>query len=138
MKRSDVREAAFMLVFEKEFREDGYEEIIESAREADEYDFNEDAINLFKNVCERKEELDEVISRFSEKRKVNRIGKVSLAVLRIAVYECMYDEKVPVNVAISEAVQISKKYSFESDTQFVNGILGALSRSGMLPEKTQQ
>ncbi|MGN0666339.1 MAG: transcription antitermination factor NusB [Huintestinicola sp.] len=135
MKRSDVREAAFMLVFESQFRDDGIEEIIESAKEADEYDFNDEAIELFKNVTDKAEELDEIISRFSEKRKVSRIGKVSLAVLRIAVYESIYDDRVPVNVAISEAVQISERYSFESDTQFVNGVLGAFSRSGIAPEK---
>ncbi|MGN1089911.1 MAG: hypothetical protein ACI4Q6_05865 [Huintestinicola sp.] len=47
MKRSQVREAAFMLVFEHMFRDDTLEDIIESAKEADEYDFNEDVIKLF-------------------------------------------------------------------------------------------
>ena len=70
-----------------------------------------------------------------DRRKVNRIGKVSLAVLRLAIYECLYEEEVPVNVAISEAVQIMKKYAYDNDTQFVNGVLGAFSRSGRCPEK---
>lgn len=135
MKRSHVREAAFLLIFEKLFRDDSCEDIIEAAKEADEYDFNDDAKELFMHVAEKSEELDGIIGEFSEKRKVNRIGKVSLAVLRLAVYECLYDEKVPVNVAISEAVRLSKEYSFENDTQFVNGLLGAFSRSGKIPEK---
>lgn len=135
MKRSHVREAAFMLIFEKMFRDDSYEDIIVSAKEADEYDFNEESTELFRNVCEKSEELDEIIAGFSEKRKTQRIGKVSLAVLRLAIYECLYAENVPVNVAISEAVVLSKKYSLENDTQFVNGVLGAFSRSGKIPEK---
>lgn len=135
MKRSHVREAAFMLIFEKMFRDDTYEDIIESAREADEYDFSDESIELFKNVSDKSEELDGIISEYSEKRRVERIGKVSLAVMRIAVYECLYSDNVPVNVAISEAVLLSKKYSLENDTQFVNGLLGAFSRSGRIPEK---
>lgn len=138
MKRSQVREAAFMLVFERMFRDDTLEDIIESAKEADEYDFNEDAIKLFSGTVEKAEEIDGIISEFSEKRRIERIGKVNLAILRIAVYECMFDELVPVNVAISEAVQLSRKYAFENDTQFINGVLGSLSRSGKLPEKNTE
>lgn len=124
-----------MLIFERMFRDDTYEDIIASAKEADEYDFNEESIELFKSVCDKSEELDGIIAEYSEKRKVGRIGKVSLAVLRLAVYECLYADNVPVNVAISEAILLSKKYSFENDTQFVNGLLGAFSRSGKIPEK---
>lgn len=138
MKRSQVREAAFMLVFERMFRDDTLEDIIESAKEADEYDFNEDVIKLFCSTMEKAEEIDGIISEFSEKRRIERIGKVNLAILRIAVYECMFDELVPVNVAISEAVQLSRKYAFENDTQFINGVLGSLSRSGKLPEKNNE
>lgn len=125
-----------MLIFEKMFRNDSCDDIIESAKEADEYDFNGEAAELFKAVDSKTEELDGIISDFSEKRSVGRIGKVSLAVLRLAVYECLYSEGVPVNVAISEAVRISKIYSFANDTQFVNGLLGAFSRSGRIPGKT--
>lgn len=135
MKRSHIREAAFMLTFEKMFRDDSCEDIIESAKDADEYDFNSDAQELFIAVDSRTQELDDVIAQYSEKRKVSRIGKVSLAVLRIALYECLYDEKVPVNVAISEAVRITKQYALDNDVQFVNGVLGAFSRSGRAPEK---
>lgn len=135
LKRSHIREAAFLLIFEKLFRDDSCDEIIESAAEADEFDFNDEVKRLFRAVDEKAEELDGIIGEYSEKRKVNRIGKVSLAVLRLAIYECLYEEEVPVNVAISEAVQIMKKYAYDNDTQFVNGVLGAFSRSGRCPEK---
>lgn len=135
MKKSHIREAAFLLIFEKMFRKDSCEEIIESAKEAENYDFNETACKLFESVCEKSEELDDMISSFSEKRAVSRISKVSLAILRLAIYECMYEETVPTNVAISEAVQLTKKYAYPSDTQFVNGVLGAFSRCGKIPEK---
>ena len=109
LKRSHVREAAFLLIFEKLFRDDSCEDIIEAAKDADEYDFNDEVKRIFCAVSEKVEELDGIISEYSETRKVNRIGKVSLAVLRLAVYECLYEDSVPVNVAISEAVQLMKK-----------------------------
>ncbi len=128
MRRSFIREAAFMLIFEKMFRDDSCEDIIEAAKEADEYDFNDESKELFIKVSEKTEELDGIISEYSPKRKVTRIGKVCLAVLRLAVYECLYEEDVPDNVAISEAVQLTKKYAFDTDIQFVNGVLGTFSR----------
>ncbi len=128
LSQSNMREAAFMLVFEKFFSPDSCDEIIETARDADEYLFNEDSEKLFKGVCEHTEELDEIISRFSTSRSVSRIGKVSLAVLRIAIYE-ITSGMTPANVAISEAVRISQIYSLETDTRFVNGVLGAYSRT---------
>ena len=129
MKRSEMREAAFLLVFEKSLRmNDSFEEILDSAREADEYDFNEASEELFRGVYEHIDELDAVISALSEKRQVSRISRVSLAVLRIAVYEIKFSEKVPTTAAISEAVNIVKKYALDPEVQFVNGVLGAYSR----------
>ncbi|MBP1545110.1 MAG: transcription antitermination factor NusB [Oscillospiraceae bacterium] len=135
LKKSHIREAAFLLIFEKMFRDDSCEEIIESAKEADEYEFDDEVCRIFKAVAEKSEELDGIISEYSEKRKVGRIGKVSLAILRLAVYEAMYEECVPCNVAISEAVSLAEKYAFPNDKQFINGILGSFSRSGRVPEK---
>lgn len=129
MKRSEVRESAFLLTFEKLLNDDSVEEIIDIALEADVFDINNDAKQLFINVNSKGSELDEIIAKYSEKRQLSRIPKVSIALLRIAIYEIMYDDKVPVNVAISEAVILSKKYSFDTDVQFVNGVLGAFSRS---------
>lgn len=135
LKKSHIREAAFLLIFEKLFRDDTCDEIIESAKDADEYDFNEEVCRIFKAVTEKADGLDEIISQYSEKRKVERIGKVSLAVLRLAVYECLYEDSVPVSVAISEAVLLTEKYAFDADKHFVNGVLGSFARSGKIPER---
>ena len=136
MKRSEVREAVFFLTFEMLFSKDSEgnvlytaDEVIETAREADVFEMNKDVEKLFRAVDEKAEELDGIISGFSEKRQVNRIPKVPAAVLRIAVYEMMFDDTVPDNVAISEAVILTKKFAYEADVQFVNGLLGALFRS---------
>lgn len=135
MKRSEVREAVFFLTFEKLFGNGTAEEIIEAAYEADNFEMNEDVENLFKSVDGKTEEIDGIIAKFSESRQFSRIPKVSVAVLRIALYEMLYDDNVPDNVAISEAVVLTKKFAFEQDVQFVNGLLGAFYRSR---EKAEQ
>lgn len=129
MKRSEIREAAFFLTFEKLFSDETPDAIIDAAYEVDEFEMNEDAEKLFVAVNSKAPEIDEIISKYSDKRQFNRIPKVSIAILRIAIYEMLYDDKVPVNVAISEAVILAKKFSYAPDVQFVNGILGAYAKS---------
>ena len=129
MKRSEVREAVFFLTFEKMFSDGTADDILDTAYEADLFEINEDVENFFKAVDEKSGQLDEVIAKFSEKRQVSRIPKVSMSILRIALYEMMFDDTVPDNVAISEAVILTKKFAYEQDVQFVNGLLGAFFRS---------
>lgn len=133
-KRRDVRESTFILTFEKLFRDDPIEDIIEIAKENEDILINGEVISLAEGICQRAGELDEIISRFSNKRAVERIPKINLAILRLAIYEALYDEKVPINVAISEAVALAEKYAQEPDIAFVNGVLGAYSRSEEAPE----
>lgn len=129
MKRSEIREAAFFLTFEKLFSDETPDAIIDAAYEVDEFEMNEDAEKLFIAINSKAPEIDEIISKYSDKRQFNRIPKVSIAILRIAIYEMLYDDKVPVNVAISEAVILAKKFSYAPDVQFVNGILGAYAKN---------
>ena len=117
------------MIKKKMFNDESIEAIIETAKEVDEYEINEEAQKLFTSVIQKSDELDAIIAGYSEKRQLSRIPRVSLAILRLALYEILYDEKVPQNVAISEAVILSKKFSFDADVQFVNGVLGAYSRS---------
>lgn len=128
-KRRDVRESAFLLTFEMMFRSEAPEEIFEIADEVDEILVDDEVKNIVNNIFRKQNELDEIISKYSDKRAVSRIPKINLAVLRLAIYEAMYDEKVPVNVAISEAVALTEKYALEPDIAFVNGVLGSFSKS---------
>ena len=128
MKRSEVREAVFFLTFEKLFSDETPDAIIDTAYEVDEFEMNEDVEKFFVAVDSKAAEADEIITRYSEKRQFSRIPKVSVAVLRIAIYEMLFDDKIPDNVAISEAVNIAKKFAYEPDVQFINGLLGAFCR----------
>lgn len=127
MTRHEVREHAFILIFESLFRDDTPDEIIEVAKENEEFMINDDVISMFKGTIENFSEIKEKISKYSEKRQYERIPKVNIAILSLAIYEAMYTE-MPINAAISEAVIIAKDYTYDSDVSFVNGILGAFSR----------
>lgn len=127
MTRHEVREQAFILIFESLFRDDTPDEIIEVAKENEEFLINDDVISMFKGTIEKFPEIKEKISKYSEKRQYDRIPKVNIAILSLAIYEAIYTE-MPVNAAISEAVIIAKDYTYDSDVSFINGILGAFSR----------
>ncbi len=127
--RREVRRAAFLLSFEKLFLDDTLENIFENAKLIDEILVDDEVKALVEGIYSKQEELDGIIGRYSNKRAVSRIPKINLAVLRLAIYEALYDEKVPVNVAISEAVALTEKYALDPDVSFVNGVLGSFSKS---------
>ncbi|SFB81296.1 transcription antitermination factor NusB [Ruminococcus albus] len=127
--RREVRQAAFLLSFEKMFLDDDLDKIFESAEELGEFiPVNDEVKSLVRAIFDNQEELDSIISKYSDKRAVSRIPKVDLTALRLAIYEALYDEKVPVNVAISEAVALTEKYALEPDIAFVNGLLGSFAK----------
>lgn len=132
--RRETRESAFILIFEKQFREDTIDEILEIAKSVEEIKLNDDVINNFKGTVEKADELDIIISKYSEKRSIDRIPKINLAILRLALFEGIYDKKVPLDVAINEAVLLAKKFAQEADVAFINGVLGAYSRSDEAPK----
>ena len=98
------------------------------AEEADEITINNEVKKIVEGVISHSDELDKIISKYSKTRTLSRISKLNIAILRIGLYEAIYDDRTPVNVAINEAVLLSKAYTFKEDTSFINGILGAFSR----------
>ena len=81
----------------------------------------------FGRIKELSGELDEKINNASRGWKTGRMGKAELAILRLAVNEMLYDDEIPVKVAINEAVELSKRYGGEDAPSFVNGILGKIA-----------
>lgn len=131
MTRSEMREHVFKLIFRVPFHDKN-----ELREQIDYYfddltDVNEKDYEYIKNkallVCELSDELDEKINSVSEGWPVDRIGKSELAIMRLAVYEMLYDDDIPVNVAINEAVELAKSYgSDDNAASFVNGVLAKL------------
>ena len=82
--------------------------------------------------------LDEVISRFSHHWRVDRMGRVEITLLRLAVYEMLYREDIPPKVAINEALELAKQFGEDNARAFVNGILDAVARTVERGELTAQ
>ena len=119
MKRNEQREQAFILLFEYLFLpQDDLVAI---------YDENIGTVST--GVLANLDKLDETLASYSKKWKLNRLPKVSLTVLRLALYEMEFVDDLPDSVAINEAVELAKKYGSQEDASFINGVLGAVSRS---------
>jgi N utilization substance protein B len=125
----DRREAVFYLLFESLFSDSSPAEIVEIAKTAENFTFDETAIKTFTAICEKSAELDALTAEFSQKRVLERLPKVSIAILRIAFYEILYDKKMHENFAVSEAVRLATDFAYEADIKFINGVLGNYLRS---------
>ncbi|MBR1444623.1 MAG: transcription antitermination factor NusB [Firmicutes bacterium] len=108
------------------------DEVEEEKKDDPEYEelvINEEFVNkaVF-GISENIEDIDRIIGENTKGWKVERLAKVDLAILRIAVYEMKYDDDIPNQVAINEAVEMAKKYGEKKSSSFINGILGAINR----------
>ena len=130
MKRTELREHIFKMIFGLEFNEETempeqmrlYFDQLEDAREEDLKYIQTKA----EKIAGKTEEIDALINAHTKGWKTSRMNKVDLTILRLAVYEMKWDEDVPVGVAIDEAVELAKKYSGSEGPSFVNGVLAKL------------
>ncbi|MDD6233338.1 MAG: transcription antitermination factor NusB [Frisingicoccus sp.] len=131
MGRRELREHIFRLVFRSEFHpeeemkeQEGFylENIGEITDENREYIQNKTDL-----ILEKKTELDDRINAAADRWKTERMTTVDLTIIRLAVYEMVYDEDVPTGVAINEAVELAKRYGTDQSPAFVNGILAKLA-----------
>ena len=128
MTRHESRQEAFCLLFERIFTDATLEEVMENAVEGREATLSAYAVELATTADSHQEELDAIIEPKLKKWKLNRISKVSLAALRLAVSELYYEEDIPVSVVINEAVELTKRFSGEEDASFVNGVLANIAK----------
>lgn len=129
MTRRESRELAFFILFEKSFSDASISEILENAGEARDVVGNDFAVTLAEGTVAHLEEIDEKITAFSHKWNKARLSRVALAVLRLALYEMLWEEDIPVSVSINEAVELAKLYGGDADATFINGVLGGISRN---------
>ncbi len=128
MGRRELREQIFKLLFRIEFNEAG--EMPEQQKLF--FEDNEKPVSAsdemyiskkYENIVEKKSQIDTALNDVAEGWKTERMGKVDLTILRLAVYEIRYDEEVPTSVAINEAVELAKKFGQDASPAFINGIL---------------
>lgn len=126
MTKHEIREAAFIVLYQMELTNQSTEEIAECTSEAFEMPVNKAVISLANKVWEKRAEIDEIIGKYSPSRAVNRISKVNLTILRISIYELTYQkDTIPPKVSINEAIELTKAYADNSDKAFVNGVLNS-------------
>lgn len=129
MNRSEMREQAFVLLYESEFFKDRPVTELEEVYAENIAELSGYGKELFEGTVSKKDELDLIVEKFLKGWTLARISKVNLAILRLALYEMINNSSVPESVVINEAVELAKKYSGADDSKFVNGILGSYSRS---------
>ena len=85
------------------------------------------ALALVRGVIQNKVEIDRNIQSFAPAWPIEQILTVDRNILRLAIFEILIDNEVPVKVAINEAVELAKKFGSENSPRFVNGVLGSVS-----------
>lgn len=129
MTRKEERELAFTLIFEKIFNDEiSIEDIIANAVEARLIEEDTFAFSLAQLTYDNREAIDAIINNAAVGWKVERLPKVSLAVLRLALCEILYVPSIPSGVSINEAVELAKKFATQEDASFINGVLGKYVR----------
>ncbi len=128
MTRKEEREQAFCLVFEKSFRDETCDDIIELANTIRDFEITDYIKQVFCGVYNNLEEIDSIISKYLVKWSIDRIPKADKALLRLAVYEMKYMEDIPISVSVNEIVELAKVYSGAKDPAYINGVLGSVSR----------
>lgn len=131
MGRKQAREGAMQLLFQidsnGEYEDDVIEQFLENFQfDGSEAEYISDTVS---GVMVKKEEIDEFIIKQLEGWSISRLAKVDLATLRLAVYEILYREDIPVEVSINEAIELVKKYSSDESYKYVNGVLGGFVRT---------
>ena len=133
MKRQKSREIAMELLFGMALSKNSYEETIEKFVEDYEMDLTTIDLDYVKEavkvVNDNLSKIDEIITESLVNWKLDRISKVNLTILRLAVAEMLYVEDVPEKVAINAAIELTKKHSDETSVSFINGVLDKAFKS---------
>ena len=132
MTRAGMREHIFKILFRAEFysaeemtRQINY--YLEDVSGITEKELNYITDKVLK-IVDKIQVLDGMINEVSLGWPTTRLGKSELTIMRLAVYEMKFDDDIPVNVAINEAVELAKKYGADSAPSFVNGVLAKLAK----------
>lgn len=134
MSRTSAREVAMMMEFSRMLGgEDTPERVCDKAENIGEGALDaEDVLYVEQingGVNAHQTEIDTLISKYSVDWAIERIARVDLSILRVAIYEMLYrKEDVPAGAAINEAVELAKRYGGERSYAFINGILGSVAK----------
>ena len=138
MKRTETREQAFRLIYSMEIQKNMDDEQVKLFLQENEIEEKSEISyveEVFNGIKENKEEIARLIeNNLKEKWSMNRISRIDLAILEVAIFELIYS-KLPYKVAINEAVELAKKYGDDNSKSFVNGILASIVKEKKLTEE---
>lgn len=153
MNRRKSRELVMKLLFQMTINKEDFKDVISNLKENIEVDnievINEETgvpvkkeltsedidlkdvdmeyvIRVLKGVQENKDALDMEIEKYLKNWKLNRLSKIDITILRVCTYEFLYENEIPNNVSINEAVELAKRYSADKSAAFINGVLGSM------------
>lgn len=127
--RRAARECAVQVLYGYDFQKElEREAFFTSTCEEEEIAYNDFAKELFLGTCEHIAEIDEKITEHLHGWSLERVSRVSLAIMRLCAYELLFTE-LPVSIAINEAVEIDKKFDKDDAPAFINGVLNALAKA---------
>ncbi len=125
-KRREAREQAFIIIFENMFTNESVSSIVRMAENNRDFKVIPFGKKLAKYAIDNSEQIDEIIKKYTIKWSINRISKVALAILKMAVAEFLFIDNVHYVVSINEAIELAKNYLGEEEVGFINGVLGAI------------
>ena len=129
MIRSEAREKAFIIIFQKSINDEPIDALITMSEESDGIKVYQYATDLINGVYNNIDDIDKNIEKNLRDWTMGRISKTALAVLRLAAYEVLYSDDTPDGVAANEAVKLAKKYCGDDEPAFINGIIGSIIKS---------
>jgi N utilization substance protein B len=127
-KRRVERKLALEVLFTLELNPQPVEEILKNRKLARRSLPSDFGMKLIRGVLEHKKDLDKLIDKYAENWRVERMPLTDRNILRLALYEIIYENQIPYGVSINEAVELAKLYGTEDSGRFVNGVLGKVVR----------
>ncbi|MDD5921646.1 MAG: transcription antitermination factor NusB [Eubacteriales bacterium] len=130
MKRKEARETMASVFYQMDIRsgfpDEKLDVFIDRGKMGNQYEY---CVKLFGLYRTNLKDADALISKYSRRWNINRMAKMDLAILRLAVFEIMEFEDIPDAVSANEAVELAKKYGTDNAPKFINAILGSILRS---------
>ena len=96
------------------------------------------ARELVEGVLGHRDDLDAIISKSAPKWPVDQMSRVDKSILRLAIFEILFDNKVPLKAAINEAVELGKRFGSDDSSRFINGVLGTVAAQQQPRTRKQQ
>ena len=142
MTRREAREQALAMIFEMNFNDNSVDEMVDNALIFRDEAVDEYAVQIAQQVRLHWEDNLSAVEQYSKKWKANRLPKMTLAILMLAMTELAHIKDAPVGAVINEAVELAKKYAGPEDASYINGVLGGYAGGTMgdaaLPEEAEE